>query len=327
MTASEEALDLSDFVAAIRDAASSRSGAQLDTSLADIGWADALGVAPRTAVSSLFEEQGAACSTSGALGVLVCSALGAPSAAGTRVVLPRVDASAPAAELVDGTAAVRVHGLVVGRAQADEDLVLVATGADGTTCWASVPAGKLSCREVEGIDPAACLAEVSGELTVDRGAWHSTASPWAEAVALARVAVGHELVGTMAAMLDLARQHALDRVQFGRPIAGFQAVRHRLAESLVAIEVARAALDGAWLDRSPTNSRIAKAACGHSARTVRRHCQQVLAGIGFTTEHDLHRHVRRSILLDGMFGGARSLTAELGGEVLASGELPAPLPL
>ena len=43
--------------------------------------------------------------------------------------------------------------------------------------------------------------------------------------------------------------------------------------------------------------------------------------------HCVRLLVRRSILLDGMFGGARSLTAELGGEVLASGELPAPLPL
>ena len=44
------------------------------------------------------------------------------------------------------------------------------------------------------------------------------------------------------AMLALARQHALDRVQFGRPIASFQAVRHRLAETLVAIEGAEATL-------------------------------------------------------------------------------------
>ena len=47
------------------------------------------------------------------------------------------------------------------------------------------------------------------------------------------------------AMLALARQHALDRVQFGRPVASFQAVRHRLAETLVAIEGAEATLSAA----------------------------------------------------------------------------------
>ena len=41
-------------------------------------------------------------------------------------------------------------------------------------------------------------------------------------------------------MLSLARQHALDRSQFGRPVASFQAIRHRLAETLVAIESAEA---------------------------------------------------------------------------------------
>jgi hypothetical protein len=58
----------------------------------------------------------------------------------------------------------------------------------------------------------------------------------------ARRALGWWLVGSSRAMLALARQHALDRVQFGRPIAAFQAVRHRLAETLVAIEGAEATL-------------------------------------------------------------------------------------
>ena len=57
-----------------------------------------------------------------------------------------------------------------------------------------------------------------------------------------RVALGWWLVGTGRAMLSLARQHALDRVQFGRPVAGFQAIRHRLAETLVAVEGAEATL-------------------------------------------------------------------------------------
>ena len=46
-------------------------------------------------------------------------------------------------------------------------------------------------------------------------------------------------------MLDLAREHALERVQFGRPVAQFQAVRHRLADALVAIEALDATLAAA----------------------------------------------------------------------------------
>ncbi len=56
----------------------------------------------------------------------------------------------------------------------------------------------------------------------------------------ARRALGWWLVGSARGMLALARQHALDRVQFGKPISSFQAVRHRLAETLVAIEGAEA---------------------------------------------------------------------------------------
>ena len=73
---------------------------------------------------------------------------------------------------------------------------------------------------------------------------------WAAAVALAQLAVAHELVGASRKALALAREHALERIQFGQPIARFQAVRHRLAETLVAIETATAVLDAAWLDQS-----------------------------------------------------------------------------
>src|SRR5207302_10157541 len=150
---------------------------------------------------------------------------------------------------------------------------------------------------------------------------------WQCAVSLAQLAIEHERVGASRQMLDLARDHALQREQFGRPIAMFQAVRHRLAETVIAIETADAALDAAWLDPSPVMSAMAKATAGRSARTAARHCQQVLAGIGFTTEHRLHLYVRRVLVLDQLLGSARALTKELGDDVLRSGQLPAPLPL
>ncbi|MBW8482647.1 acyl-CoA dehydrogenase family protein [Actinomadura parmotrematis] len=139
-----------------------------------------------------------------------------------------------------------------------------------------------------------------------------------DAVPLAdgRRALGWWLVGSGRAMLALARAHALDRVQFGRPIASFQAVRHRLAETLVALDGAEATLTADTGDPgSPGHelgALLAKAAAGRAALTAARHCQQVLGGIGFTAEHDLHRHVRRVLVLDGLLGSARDLTREAG---------------
>jgi len=138
-------------------------------------------------------------------------------------------------------------------------------------------------------------------------------------VAAGRRALGWWLVGTSRAMLNLARTHALDRTQFGKPIAGFQAVRHRLAETFVAIEGAEATLHAATDD---LGSSLAKAAAGRAAIVTARHCQQVLGGIGFTAEHDLHRHVRRALVLDGLLGSSRELTREAGALIRTSGSAP-----
>jgi hypothetical protein len=60
---------------------------------------------------------------------------------------------------------------------------------------------------------------------------------------------------------------------------------------------------------------------------VALHGQQVLAGIGFTAEHAFHHYVRRTLMLDGLFGDLRSLTRELGEELLRTRRLPSILPL
>ncbi|WP_327406561.1 acyl-CoA dehydrogenase family protein [Streptomyces sp. NBC_01288] len=138
-------------------------------------------------------------------------------------------------------------------------------------------------------------------------------------LAAGRVALGWWLLGTGRAMLTLARQHAVDRVQFGRPLASFQAVRHRLAETLVALDGAEATLVAAT---DELGALLAKAAAGKAALTAARHCQQVLGGIGFTAEHDLHRHVRRAMVLDGLLGSARELTREAGALLRAGGSAP-----
>jgi hypothetical protein len=141
-------------------------------------------------------------------------------------------------------------------------------------------------------------------------------------LAAGRHALGWWLVGAGRAMLSLARQHALDRVQFGRPIASFQAIRHRLADTLVAIEGAEATLQAGCAESSDLGSLLAKAAAGQAALTAARHCQQVLGGIGFTTEHELHRHLKRSLVLDGMLGSTRELIRETGLTLRVRGSAP-----
>ena len=106
-----------------------------------------------------------------------------------------------------------------------------------------------------------------------------------DAVAAGQLAIGARAVGASRAMLQLAREHALERIQFGRPIGPFQAVRHRLADSLRRDRGRRRRARGALGRRLAARAALAKAVAGQSARTVARHCQQVLAGIGFTTEH------------------------------------------
>ena len=149
---------------------------------------------------------------------------------------------------------------------------------------------------------------------------------WDHALALGQLALGHELLGAARAMLELARRHALEREQFGRPIGAFQAVRHRLAEALVWAEAAASLLGASWEDPAAYGA-MAKAFAGSAARLVARHAQQVIAGLGFTTEHPLHGYVRRTIVLDQMLGAGTALTRRLGADVLATATLPPAVPL
>ncbi|MCV7261079.1 acyl-CoA dehydrogenase family protein [Mycobacterium shimoidei] len=141
-------------------------------------------------------------------------------------------------------------------------------------------------------------------------------------LAAGRHALAWWLLGSGRAMLSLARRHALERTQFGRPIASFQAIRHRLAETLVALEGAEATLLAAAAEPDDLSFLLAKAAAGQAALTAARHCQQVLGGIGFTAEHQLHRYVKRALVLDGMLGSARELTREAGALLRSKGSAP-----
>lgn len=300
------------FERSLRSATERHTGVALDAALAEIGWAEALAIEPEMAVSVLFELQGSSGATSRALDIVFEDALGFDEP----VLLPALGSAAPPGRL-EGDRLV-VAGLMLG----DATVAVVVVDDHHAV---RVNTAELTVRSVQGIDASLGLLEVTGEVTGVRV--DDDAPAWPGAVARAQVALGHELVGASRAMLAMARQHALERVQFGRTIAGFQAVRHRLADTLVAIETAAAVLDASWLDGSPLTAAMGKAVAGRSARTATRHCQQVLAGIGFTTEHDFHRYLRRTLVLDQLFGSARTLTRQLGDDLVATRELPALVPL
>ena len=316
MEATERAL----FESGVRRATEATDGAALDTALDDLGWRDALEADRPTAVSVLFECQGAAVTTSAALDWLLASALGL-EAEGVAVALPPLRQSNPPGRL-DGDRCV-VEGLATAALDRCDSVLLVAGSADGAATLAVHPR-QLQRRPVKGLDPALGLFEIAAAF---EKAAVVHAAGWPAALAVGQLALGHELVGAGRTMLELARTHALERMQFGRPIGSFQAVRHRLAESLVALEAAAALLDATWKDPSPVTAAMAKAFAGRSARTVARHCQQVMAGIGFTTEHPLHRSVRRTIVLDQLLGAGTVLTRTLGADILSSATLPAAFPL
>lgn len=304
--------------------------AAVDAALAHVGWLEALAEAGPAVVPLLFGEQGAANATSTALDDLLTASLGLAPAPGTAFVLPafaRLAAPGTASGSVVGVA-----GLGTSRMTTAEAAVVAARGEAGLRV-AVVPAGRLRTRPLAGLDPRLGLVAVEGDVAgVD---WLAAEPGWAQALALGRVALAHELLGASRTMLRLACDHATTRVQFGRPIGQFQAVRHRLADSLIAIEsaeaVAGAAVESAGGTApghvSPQLAAIAKGLAGRNARTVARHCQQVLAGVGFTAEHDFHRYFRRVVTLDGLLGTTRTLTKALGEELLTTREVPLGLPL
>jgi alkylation response protein AidB-like acyl-CoA dehydrogenase len=129
---------------------------------------------------------------------------------------------------------------------------------------------------------------------------------------LERGAVAHaaELLGGASAVLEMAVAYAKDRVQFGKPIGSFQAIKHRLADMLVDVEGMRSAVyHAAWClaagsPEAPVAASTAKIWCSDAARRVMASGLQVHGGIGFTWEHDLHLFLKRSQLDQVSFGDA-----------------------
>jgi hypothetical protein len=324
--------DLELFERSLAHATASASGAALDAELDALGWADALALDPQAAIDTLFTLQGANNSTSGALDRVIIDALFGPEdgEVGHAIVLPRLGTGTPPAVLLGEQ--LRVDGLATGALSSSDSVVVVAVVdshdevEDGESVAVTVEKAPLYIEPVRGMDSTLGLSRVHGDLVLPAGSVIAPV-PWDAALARGRLALSHELVGASRTMLELARTHALERIQFGVPISSFQAVRHRLAEALVAIEAAAASCDGAWSDATPFTAMVAKATAGRSTRIVARHTQQVLAGVGFTAEHALHYHVKRALVLDQFLGDTKALTRGVGATLMAADAVPDLLPL
>jgi alkylation response protein AidB-like acyl-CoA dehydrogenase len=192
------------------------------------------------------------------------------------------------------------------------DLVLVVARAEeGPTLFAvDGHDPQLSRRSLHTIDmtrkqAALAFDGVPARLVGTPGAAGSVVE---KTLQLAIVALAAEQVGGAQRCLDMSVDYAKLRVQFGRPIGSFQAIKHKCADMLLEVESARsAAYYAAWAaaDGSgelPLVASLAKAYCSEAYFHVAAENIQVHGGIGFTWEHDAHLYYRRAKSSEVMLG-------------------------
>ncbi len=125
---------------------------------------------------------------------------------------------------------------------------------------------------------------------------------------LGAIALSAEQVGGAQFVLEMAVQYAKDRVQFGRPIGSFQAIKHKCADMLLEVESAKsAAYYGLWCaaelnDELPSVASLAKSYCSEAYFHAAAENIQIHGGIGFTWEHPAHLYFKRAKSSELMFG-------------------------
>jgi alkylation response protein AidB-like acyl-CoA dehydrogenase len=131
------------------------------------------------------------------------------------------------------------------------------------------------------------------------------------------VALSAEQVGAAAHCLDEAVAYVKQRLQFGRPVAGFQAVKHRAADAYASLELARSASYWAWwvvandTDELAEAAHVVKSLCSAALRTCAHENIHLHGGYGFTWEHDAHLYYRRANANEILFGNPVRHRAQL----------------
>ncbi|MGI8492518.1 MAG: acyl-CoA dehydrogenase family protein, partial [Acidimicrobiales bacterium] len=209
-------------------------------------------------------------------------------------------------------------------------IVVCARGADGSLLFTVVdPKAAGVSVEVEAtVDQTRRLASVALD-DVRVGDAGLLAAPGelddlhARLTSLGAWAVCADAAGTAERSLEMAVAYAKQRRQFGRPIGSFQAVKHHLANMLVAVEGSRAAVahaSAAFDNGGPgvhEAASVAKSFVGPACAQVCETAIQVHGGIGFTWEHDAHLYLKRAKLDEALFGSTSWHRRRLGRGLVA----------
>jgi alkylation response protein AidB-like acyl-CoA dehydrogenase len=192
------------------------------------------------------------------------------------------------------------------------DLILVAgRTASGVSVFAvNLGAPGLTTTSLSTMDQTRKQAKVTFEATparlvgTDGVGWYAIS----KMLDLAAVALAAEQVGGAQKVLDMAVEYAKVRVQFGRPIGSFQAIKHMCADMLLEVESAKsAAYYAAWAaaedsDELPVVASLAKSYCSEAYFHTAAQNIQIHGGIGFTWEHPAHLYFKRAKSSELLFG-------------------------
>jgi alkylation response protein AidB-like acyl-CoA dehydrogenase len=210
------------------------------------------------------------------------------------------------AQVVDGAADV----LLVPARSAD-GIALYATEGGERTPLSTLDRTRRQARVRFDATPASRL--VTGEAAV---------RAIATALHVGGALLAAEQVGGAQRLLDLSVAHAGTRLQFGRPIGSFQAVKHRCADMLVLVEHARStAQHAAWAlqdgsDDADLAVAIAQATCSEAYQRIAFDAVQLHGGIGFTWEHPAHLYLKRAVADAALLGSAAAHRERIAAAVL-----------
>ena len=209
---------------------------------------------------------------------------------------------------LDGT----VRSVIEGNAV--DHLVVVAAGDAGLQHFV-LDAHAVNTAAVRSVDATRGLATVTldglvvgDEAVLGTPGDPTTAAQLDRAVDHAVTFLAADLVGTCGTILDITLDHARSREQFGVKIGSFQALKHRMADAFIDLEAARASVRVAAMALAEDDPRravatsSAMALAGEAAQRIGREGIQVLGGIGFTWEHDMHLYVKRALASSVLLG-------------------------
>jgi len=227
----------------------------------------------------------------------------------------------------DGSAH-RLEGVkeyVVDGHVADVVLVAATTGQGLGLFRVDGSAPRLERKPLPPLDLTRKLArlELSGTPATKVSSAADVSGPLRYVLALAVTALAAEQVGGAQRCLDLAVEYAKTRLQFGRPIGSFQAIKHKCADLLVEVEFARSAAyhaafsaAGREQEELRTAAHVAKSYCSEAYFHAAAENIQIHGGMGFTWEHPAHLYFKRarasSVLFGDPFHHRQKLAASLG---------------